>query len=174
MATLGAGGVARAAAGVVALAGGQAVIFNRTDAKAQALASELSAAIARFDPATLDACERFPIAPERGRIVAGRRDALDCGCFHAFINCTPVGMSPGPDPDGHALETLAGGHVRLADAVVLDTVYAPEVTPLLADVRNQGGRGISGSAMFTEQARRQFERWTGHRLPNDSRDRGDR
>lgn len=161
VAIVGAGGVARAAAGAVALAGGMAVVVNRTLDKAERLASEVNDGIARFDPKGLDACEGFAIAPTRGRVVVGRRDSLGCGCYHAFVNCTPIGMAGGPAPDGNPLEMLAGSHVPLGEAVVFDTVYAPEWTPLLSEAKNEGARCITGRSMFEEQARRQSERWTG-------------
>lgn len=165
VAVLGAGGVARAAAGAIALAGGTAVIVHRDDAKGAALADELNGRVAGFDRAALDAAEAMPIAGGVGRVVSGRRDALGCGCYHAFVNCTPLGMVGGPGPDENPLESLAGAHVAVADAVVMDTVYAPEWTPLLLEARDQGARCVTGAAMFVEQARRQFERWTGLALP---------
>lgn len=161
VAILGAGGVARAAAGAVALAGGSAVIVNRTAERAERLAEELNVGIGRVTAASLDRSESFRLAPTRGRIVVGRADSLGCGCYHAFINCTPVGMQGGPAPDGNPIETLAGGHVALGEAVTFDTVYAPEWTPLLSEARNAGGRCVTGRRMFEEQARRQSERWTG-------------
>ena len=125
------------------------------------LAEELSLGLSRVRADSLDSCERCPLAATRGRVVVGRADALDCGCYHAFINCTPIGMQGGPAPDGNPLEAISGGHVKLGDAVVFDTVYAPEWTPLLAEARSVGTRCVTGRAMFEEQARRQSERWTG-------------
>lgn len=159
VAVLGAGGVARAAAGAVALAGGTAVVVNRTTERAERLAAELGASIAALDAARLDPCERLPVARERGRIVAGRADALGCGCFHAFVQCTPLGMAGGPGPDENALESLAGGHVDVGESIVLDTVYAPERTPLVAEAASRGARTVPGRVMFDEQARRQSARW---------------
>lgn len=161
VAVLGAGGAARAAAGAVALAGGIATVVNRTVERAERLAEELSLGLSRVRADSLDSCERCPLAATRGRVVVGRADALDCGCYHAFINCTPIGMQGGPAPDGNPLEAISGGHVKLGDAVVFDTVYAPEWTPLLAEARSVGTRCVTGRAMFEEQARRQSERWTG-------------
>lgn len=159
IAVVGAGGVARAAAGAVALAGGTVVVVNRSVEKAEALASELNDALASVTADAIDDCERFPLANRPGRIVVGRADSLACGCYHAFVQCTPVGMAGGPAPDRNPLEDLAGAHVPLGEAVVFDTVYAPEWTPLLSEARSAGARCVSGLAMFDEQARRQSERW---------------
>jgi 3-dehydroquinate dehydratase / shikimate dehydrogenase len=161
VAVVGAGGVARAAAGAIALAGGTVVIINRSVEKAEALAEELNASLGAIAADALDPCESFALAQRPGRIVVGRADSLGCGCYHAFVQCTPVGMAGGPAPDRNPLEDLAGAHVPLGEAVVFDTVYAPEWTPLLAEARSAGARCISGLAMFDEQARRQSERWLG-------------
>jgi shikimate dehydrogenase len=81
---------------------------------------------------------------------------LGCGCFHAFVNCTPVGMEGGPDPDGSPLPD----DVPLDRSVaVMDTVYAPRRTPLLAEAAARGATCIDGWSMFELQARRQFELW---------------
>lgn len=163
VAVVGAGGVARAVAGAVALAGGSAVIVNRSAERAERLAEELNVGLAAVTAASLDRCEAMPIVAARGRVVVGRADSLGCGCYHAFVNCTPVGMAGGPDADGNPLEQLAGAHVPLGEAVVFDTVYAPERTPLLAEARNAGARCVTGRTMFDDQASRQSERWTGVR-----------
>ena len=66
------------------------------------------------------------------------------------------GMQGGPDPDGSPLPD----DVPLDGSVtVMDTVYAPRVTPLLAEARSRGARTVDGWSMFLKQARRQFERW---------------
>ena len=49
---------------------------------------------------------------------------MSTGGFHAFINCTPVGMQGGPDPQGNPLAS----DVPLDETVtVMDTVYAPRM-----------------------------------------------
>jgi len=165
VAVLGAGGVARAVAGGVALAGGHAVVFNREPVRAAELAAELTAGLAALDRAQLDRCEIVESpsdSVDMGTIVAGDAAVLTTERFDAFVNCTPVGMQGGPAPDGNPLELLAGSAFtweRLRGAVVMDTVYAPEITPLLRRAREHGARCVTGLAMFTEQATRQSERW---------------
>jgi 3-dehydroquinate dehydratase/shikimate dehydrogenase len=144
IAVLGAGGVARAVAGGLALAGANVVVFNRTQARAEALADALSG--------------KEIVLPD-GRthvtkVVAGRADALACGCFHAFVNCTPVGMQGGPDPSGSPLPD----DVHLDDSVVvMDTVYTPRDTPLVREARARGAVVVDGEAMFLRQAELQSE-----------------
>jgi shikimate dehydrogenase len=88
--------------------------------------------------------------------VVGRSSELGCGCFHAFVNCTPVGMAGGPEPDGSPLPD----DVALDDTVtVMDTVYAPRETPLIREARSRGARTVDGWAMFTKQAERQYALW---------------
>jgi 3-dehydroquinate dehydratase/shikimate dehydrogenase len=140
VAVLGAGGVARAVAGGLALAGATVVVFNRTHAKAEALAASLSGR-ALADGRTT-------------RVVAGREEhfrcnAPRCECFHAFVNCTPLGMEGGPDPKGSPMPDDA----VLDDSVVaMDTVYAPKETPFLREARARGAVCVDGEAMFLRQA----------------------
>ena len=85
---------------------------------------------------------------------------LACGCFHAFVNATPVGMTGGPAAD----ESPLPDEVRLDDGVVvMDTVYTPRITPMLAIARDRGARIVDGTSMFVAQAEAQFEAWTGGR-----------
>ena len=142
IAVIGAGGVARAVAGGLALAGATVVVFNRDHARAQALADDLSGR----EVALADG------GAHRTKVVAGAargEDALACGCVHAFVNCTPVGMEGGPDPTGSPLPD----EVHLDDSVVvMDTVYAPRETPLVREARARGAVTVDGEAMFLKQA----------------------
>ena len=151
VAVLGAGGVARAVAGGLALAGATVVVFNRTHAKAEALATALSG--------------RARANGKPTRVIAGneehfRCNAPRCECFHAFVNCTPLGMEGGPDPKGSPMPDDA----FLDDSVVvMDTVYAPRETPFLREARARGAVCVDGEGMFTKQAELQsalfMQRW---------------
>ncbi|MBV8831170.1 MAG: shikimate dehydrogenase [Acidobacteriaceae bacterium] len=77
--------------------------------------------------------------------------------FDALIHATPVGMFP------HADRTLFSN--RIPARVVLDMVYNPRETVLLAHARQQGCTPIYGSEMLLAQAARQFEIWTGESAP---------
>lgn len=164
VAILGAGGVARAVAGGVALAGGDAVVFARRPEQARRLADEVGRAVASLDPAALEASERSAAVSSVGKVVAGAAASLGCGCFHAFVNCTPVGMAGGSDPDGDPIDSISEGFadgIGYGGVVAFDTVYVPERTPWLQVAADRGARCVTGTAMFLRQAERQFRRWTG-------------
>jgi 3-dehydroquinate dehydratase/shikimate dehydrogenase len=150
IAVLGAGGVARAVAVGLAHEGARVVVFNRNEDRARRMCEHLkeTAARARDVGASGAAAESM--------IVAGRLSEIGCGCFHAFVNCTPVGMDGGPDPQGNPL----ADDVPLDDTItVMDTVYTPRETPLLRESRSRGARTVDGWAMFMKQAERQFRLW---------------
>jgi shikimate dehydrogenase len=71
------------------------------------------------------------------------------------VNATPVGM--GTDP-GLPVEPRA-------DQWVVDLVYHPLETPLLAAARAAGATTIDGLGMLVHQAALAFERWTGVPAP---------
>ncbi len=147
VAVLGAGGVARAVAAGLADEGARVVAFSRGEDRARSMCEDLM----RGAPADGAGC-----GPFEGRIVPGRASEIGCGCFHAFVNCTPVGMEGGPEPGGNPLpdEVPLDGSVT-----VMDTVYAPRETPLLRVARSRGARTVDGWAMFMKQAERQSRLW---------------
>jgi shikimate dehydrogenase len=52
-----------------------------------------------------------------------------------------------------------------AEQVVVDTVYEPEETPLLAAARARGARALNGLGMLVHQAARSFTLFTGEPAP---------
>jgi 3-dehydroquinate dehydratase/shikimate dehydrogenase len=148
VALLGAGGVARAVLAGLIDAGAEVVVFNRTRARAAALVENFRG--------------REDASGERGQVMVGEIDEMRGGGFEIIINCTPIGMSGGPDPDGSPLPEDA----QIDDGVtVFDTVYAPVRTPLLREAEARGARIVSGIDMFIRQAAMQFEMWTGRAAP---------
>jgi shikimate dehydrogenase len=131
---LGAGGAARGAAAAFALEGAPAIrIVNRTLAKAEMIAGALDGRIAAYP---LDRCE------------AALADAA------VVINATTAGLE-GNDP----LEVpLAAAR---PDVVVMDMVYKPLVTPLLAKAQAMGLRTVDGLEMLIRQAEPSFEAFFG-------------
>ena len=84
---------------------------------------------------------------------------LEAGRFDILINTTSVGMAPRTDAlpvDPAAL----GPHT-----VVMDIVYNPLETGLLAAARRLGCLTVDGAAMLVAQGARQFERWNGIPAP---------
>jgi shikimate dehydrogenase len=76
-----------------------------------------------------------------------------------LIHCTPIGMAPKTGI------TCVPAYLLHPDVTVMDIVYNPRETQLLADAKAAGCRTISGLEMFLYQAVGQFERWTGHSAP---------
>jgi 3-dehydroquinate dehydratase / shikimate dehydrogenase len=142
VAIFGAGGVARAVTCGLLDVGARVVIFNRTRSRANAIRDDFKV---------------------HGDVTVGRDiEDVTASDFDALINGTSVGMDGG---DG-AGDSVLPRSVRLDGSVtVMDTVYAPRMTPLLAKAEAEGARVIDGSAMFIAQAESQFKIWTGVAAP---------
>jgi shikimate dehydrogenase len=133
---LGAGGSARAAVWALRDAGADVAVWNRTAARA----AELAAA---FDV----------------------RHVTDPGAdFDLLVNCTTVGLAQAserpPMPDD-----LKGLPVA-ADAIserqiVVDLVYGPHDTALLAAARERGARVVGGLEVLVRQGAASLRLWTG-------------
>lgn len=78
-----------------------------------------------------------------------------------MIHCTPVGMSPNME------ETCVPAALLASHLTVMDIVYNPLETRLLADARRAGCRTVRGLEMFLHQAVGQFELWTQQSAPVD-------
>ena len=76
-----------------------------------------------------------------------------------LIHCTPVGMAP------KVGISCVPVHLLHPDLTVMDIVYNPRETQLLADAKAAGCATIPGLEMFLFQAAAQFERWTGRSAP---------
>lgn len=84
------------------------------------------------------------------------------GGIDILVNTTSVGMAPRADAmpiDPMVLDPAT---------VVMDIVYNPVETALLAAARRIGCPTVDGVAMFVGQGARQFERWTGVPAPVDA------
>lgn len=130
---IGAGGAAHAVAYGIAKKGGNLLIVNRSEEKGRGLASKYNAGFIAQD-----------------RLV--RMDRLDADII---INTTSVGMAPDSD-----LSPLAGRLLN-PEMIVMDVVYTPLNTRLLADARATGCRTVDGLSMFIHQGAAQFKIWTG-------------
>ncbi|MER2519855.1 MAG: shikimate dehydrogenase [Bdellovibrionales bacterium] len=131
---LGAGGAARAAlVGLLDQGVKDIRLVNRTRERAEALAEEI-------DP---DAISVF--------------DWRDSAAFKGaglLVNATSLGMV-GQPPLDYSLDGLA------QSAFVMDMVYAPLITPLLAEAARRGYRAIDGLGMLLHQARPAFAAFFG-------------
>ena len=108
-------------------------------------------------------CEVFVLnrTIERAQSLVDELDATEAGPLERFpdlapelvINTTSVGMNEDRSPIDAAW--LSKG------MTVLDAVFAPEETRLLADAKAAGAHPVGGKWMLVHQAVEQLRRWTG-------------
>jgi len=146
VAILGAGGAARAATVACVDLGAQVRLLNRSIDRVQRLIEELS-----LPPGS-------PVHLSTEEELRGRPPGI-------IINCTPVGMTDGPDPAGAPLEEATLDTLSV-NSLVFDTVYTPVHTPLIRAAMARSLRTITGDAMFVRQAEAQFELWAGKPAPH--------
>lgn len=136
---LGAGGAAKGAAVALAEAGVPDLrIVNRTAVKAEQLAVEL---MLEYD---------LDVAYAMFEEAIGEADLL--------INATSAGLG---GADDRGLDLTGAG----AELVVMDMVYSPLITPLLASARARGLRTVDGLEMLIGQAIPSFEMFFGRPPP---------
>jgi len=152
---IGAGGVARAAAYASLELGSIVQICNRSTERAQKLCDEL---MSNREPTWEGRVRTIPTA------------GLNSHSADLYINCTPVGMIDGPDPDGLSIP-IPDMDQLAPETVFFDTVYNPIETPMLKTAKERGYRTIDGVQMFVKQAEAQFEIWTGQTAPENLFDR---
>lgn len=134
---LGAGGAARAVAAVLLEAGVERLrLTNRTPARAAALAAELTGAEGRIER------------------IAWQERAAALGDVALLVNCTSLGMQGQPSLD-LPLDDLP------FTATVVDLVYVPLETDLLARARGRGHVVVDGLGMLLHQAVPGFGHWGG-------------
>lgn len=134
---LGSGGSARSVvAALIADGVSEIRLVNRTVAHAEALARDLA------QPET-----RIAVHPWEARNIALREAGL-------LVNTTSLGMDKEPPLD----IDLSGLPVS---AVVVDIVYVPLETGLLAAARQRGNPAVDGLGMLLHQGRPGFEAWFG-------------
>ncbi len=145
---LGAGGASRAVSFALAERGAALVILNRPLEMDWAV--ELAASLSRFSDKEVKALE---LNEQNLRAALGPADIL--------VNATSVGMSPNVSQTPVAKRLLRSG------LVVLDVIYNPVTTRLLAEAREAGAETIGGLGMLVWQGALAFEMWTGLKAPAD-------
>ena len=135
---LGAGGAARAIVEALGTAGARITVVARNPEAARAAAA---------------------LAPDARTADIQALDDVVRGCV-LFVNATPLGMQGEDVPVG--TDALAG--MRL----VVDTVYGPGTTPLVARATAAGSVAVDGTGMLVHQAAVAFESFTGHPAPLDA------
>ncbi len=137
VAIVGAGGAARAAL-LAVVEFGSICLLNRTPARALTLADELCPKAVALD-----------LASPAAWAAAANADLI--------INASSVGMTGGPAPDRSPLPDSCFH----AGQVVMDMVYRPLQTRLLADAGNCNAQVIDGLSMLVAQGAASFFIWTG-------------
>lgn len=137
---LGAGGAARAAVAALDGLGVRDVVVR---ARSSGSTFELRQGVPRFAPWSADATS------ERGTSVV--------------VQATSAGMA-GADPGDSVADIVAWGALP-PDAVALDVVYAPAVTPFLEAAKRHGLRAAGGLGMLARQGALAFELFLGRPAP---------
>jgi shikimate dehydrogenase len=145
---LGTGGAARAIAHALWDEGFTLIIAGRDLARARDIASAFKASDAHI--CTLDTFAR-PLDFDWGE----PGDRLD-----VVVNATSLGMT-GQPPLPIDFSNLPPG------AIVYDAVYAPLMTPLLAEAKERGHPIVDGLSMLIGQGRIAFEHFFGQVPPSD-------
>lgn len=138
---LGAGGVARAVAMLLADKGAaEIILLNRTVSRAQAIADEVNAFAGKMLARAL-ATNEYHSLPETERYLA--------------IQATSVGMYPHVED---AVITDEAFYRRVHTGY--DLIFNPACTQFMKLVQNQGGRAYNGSKMLLYQGIIAYELWT--------------
>jgi shikimate dehydrogenase len=138
---LGSGGSARAAVWALRNAGAaEVLVWNRTKARAEALAGDL------------------------GGVAVEHPEAADL-----LVNCTSVGLGvERSSVDGADLNQLDLSGDQIGEySHVADLVYRAEPTPLLAAAAARGARTTDGLEILVAQGALSLELWTGRDAPRE-------
>ena len=130
-------------------------------AVARALGGAGAADVAVVNRSPEPAARAAQLAGSRGRVGT----AADVPAADLVVNATPLGM--GDVAAGEARLPVDPAALR-SGQVVVDLVYHPEVTPLLAAAAARGATALNGVGMLVHQAAHAFVRWTGERAPLDA------
>jgi shikimate dehydrogenase len=157
MLLLGAGGAARAGAFSAVTAGvRQLAIANRSQARAAALGQDLTRGCAGSQTQMTE----IKVIPLNADAVARALDQTE-----VVVNATSAGLlNPAATP-------LPQGCQFRATHTVMDIVYRPLETPLLAQARGCGARVVDGLWMLIYQALEQLRLWTVRAVAIDLADR---
>lgn len=141
---IGAGGAARGIASALMGNGAkEIVILNRTEERAESLASELG----NESGTTL----------RPGGLEKAKEELADSDIL---INCTSLGMK-GKNENASPVTS----EILREGLVVMDIVYTPLRTMLIREAEGAGCRTIDGASMLVHQGAIGFELWTGRKAP---------
>ncbi len=100
------------------------------------------------------------LAHERGRFANSADRSVFESC-DIIVNATPLGMA---GTAGEGVEAVDVASLSVGTTVV-DIVYNPRRTPMLAAAQARGLPAVEGVTMLVGQAAEQFTAWTGHDAP---------
>jgi shikimate dehydrogenase len=115
-----------------------------------ALADAGAAEVVVANRTTDRAATAVALAPEVARVGA----PADAASADLVVNATPLGMGGDTSMPVDAALLHPG-------QLVVDLVYSPAVTPLVAAARQQGATAVNGLGMLIHQAALAFQHWTG-------------
>jgi shikimate dehydrogenase len=138
----GAGGAARAVAFGLRERGARTTIANRDLAKAEAVAADAGARAAAFT------------------------ETERAGDYEVVVNATTIGQAG----EGEGVVSPFPEQSLREGQVVMDIVYKPVRTPLLASAARRGAVAVHGGRMLLYQAAAQFELYTGRGAPLEAMD----
>jgi shikimate dehydrogenase len=121
-------------------------------------------ALGRSEPAEIAVVSRSPARAAAAAALApmARSGTVgELGAMDVIVNASPVGMAGGPDPAGLPVPA----ELLRPSQIVVDIVYEPRLTPLLAAAGERGATTVNGVGMLVHQAALAFERWTGQPAP---------
>ncbi len=145
---LGAGGVARAVAMLMADKGAaEVIILNRTLERGEAIAAEVNEIAGR----SLVSAMRL-----------SGHDKLPAGEQYLAIQATSVGMHPNTEES--AIED-ASFYDRVHTGY--DLIFNPQETKFMKLVRQRGGRAFNGTKMLLYQGITAYEHWTGKQISEE-------
>jgi len=134
---LGAGGAGRACAWALHAAGAEVSIWNRSAARAEAVAAELG---------------------------VRRIERIETGNFELLVNCTTVGLEQAnlAEPSRPALKGLPLDADSISEGqIVVDLVYGSRPTPLAALAAGKGASVVDGLEILVHQGAASLRIWTG-------------
>lgn len=138
---IGAGGASRGVVYALLKAGAQVSIFNRTKEKANELADYFA--------------NLFGVDIGSGSL----EEITDSGDI--LINTTSAWLND----EESKIEDLMPEDLVAGYEFVMDIVYKPLITPLIAAAQKAGAKAITGEKMFLYQAAEQCKLWTGKDAP---------
>lgn len=152
-------GAVRALKRMIEPAGKRAVVLGAGGA-ARAVVSGLIDAGAEVHVLnrTLDRAQQ--LAEALGAEGSGSLNDLGNLTHDILVNTTSVGL-------GEERSPVDPNHLNRG-SVVMDAVYEPEVTRLLADAKQHGAQTLPGKWMLVYQAAAQLEIWSEHNAPIDA------